>query len=246
MNTSFGRTLTSLMAGVVSFVVAASCGSDTTEPTTAPDKIQFTAGEVRALDSTGQVIVQTNPGDGTLKSLVDSTLMVFTVGVEARRVDVNTNLTTKPLYFVGIHRAVAQATGSFSTWTVVGMDDPSHLTSLIEVSGFAQSQSGTAPTSVSGTIGDGRGIVNGTLLEVASGGVVTEWRAGSGTANFSSDPPGAACPGFTPTPKITCAIEVMHVRFAASAANGTRGASARQATVATEVAIPAMRLTYTP
>ena len=228
---------------VVAFLALAACGGpDTTQPTPAADNLQLTTAQVRALDSTGQVIVQTNPGNGTLKSLVDSTLMVLTVGVQAKRIDIATNLTTKLLYFVGIHRAVAQFNGSFSTWTLVGMDDPAHLTSLVETSGFALSPSATVPSSVSGTIGDGS--VNGLLLEVGAGGTVTEWRASSGTATFSSEAPGVACPGFTPTPKIVCAIETMHVRLSVNAPSGTGGAGARQASVTTDVTVPAMRLTY--
>jgi hypothetical protein len=233
------------IVGAISALAA--CGSsDTTEPVNAPDKLSFTTAQVKSLDSTGQVIVQTNPNNGTLRSLVDSTLLVFTVGVEAKRVDVTTNLTAAPMYWVGIHRAISRATGSFSTWTLVGMDDPSHLGNLIEVSGFAQSSNATPPASISGTIGDGTGSVNGLLLQVANGGVVTQWNASSGTVSFSSDAPAAPCPNFTPTPNMTCALETMHVHFGAQAATGSGGASGKQAAISPDVAIPAMRLTYTP
>jgi hypothetical protein len=177
---------------------------------------------------------------------VDSTLMVFTAGVQARRIDVATNLTSAPLYLVGIHRAVSRPQGSFSTWTLVALDDPSHLANLIEVSGFAESAGGTAPASVAGTIGDGTGIVNAFLLQVGAGGTVTQWPATSGTVSFASDAAGVACPGFTPTPIVTCALETMHVRFTASAPSGSGGAGARQASVPLVVDVPAMRLTYTP
>ena len=106
-------------------------------PTTTPDKLQLSAAQVQALDSTAQVIVRANPENADLKSLVDSTLMVLTAGVEAKRVDINTNLTTAPLYLVGVHRAVARASGSFSTWTLIAIDNPAKLANLIEVSGFA-------------------------------------------------------------------------------------------------------------
>jgi hypothetical protein len=190
-------------------------------------------------------MTQANPGNPTLKSLVDSTLLVLTAGVEAKRLDVTTNLTTKPLYFVGVHRAVNRgAGGAFSTWTLVGMDDPSKLTSIVEVSGFAQTQNGAAPTSVSGTIGDGTGVVNGQLLEVATGGVVTQWSANTGTVSFSSSASGAACPNFPQTGNITCTLETMRVRFTMNAP-GSGGATARSASVSTDVDVPTMRLTYT-
>jgi len=241
------RNVAAIVGAIGAISALAACGSsDTTAPVNAPDKLSFTTAQVKSLDSTGQVIVQTNPNNGTLRSLVDSTLLVFTVGVEAKRVDVTTNLTAAPMYWVGIHRGISRATGSFSTWTLVGMDDPSHLANLIEVSGFAQSSSATPPASVTGTIGDGTGSVNGLLLQVANGGVVTQWNASSGTVSFSSDAPSGACPNFTPTPNTTCALETMHVHFGAQAASGSGGASGRQAAISPDVAIPAMRLTYTP
>src|SRR5262249_11849561 len=96
--------------------------------------------------------------NANLKSLVDSTLLVLTAGVQAKRLDVTTNLTTKPLYFVGVHRAVTSTSGSFSTWTVVGMDDPEKLTSLVGGSEFAQNATATPPASLGGTIGRRYGI----------------------------------------------------------------------------------------
>jgi hypothetical protein len=234
-----------LLCGVA--VTFAACGgASDTSPTTTPDKLQLTAAQVRSLDSSAQVIVQANPGNANLKALADSTLGALTAGVEAKRVDVATDLTTAPLYLVGIHRAAVLSSGSWSTWTLVAIDDPSKLASLIEVSGFAQNTGAAPPTSVSGTIADGTGVVNATLLQVGAGGAVTEWLANSGTVSFSSDAPGVACSGFTATPHVTCALETMHVHFAANAASGSGGAGAHHATVATDTDVPAMRLTYTP
>jgi hypothetical protein len=226
-------------------LLAACGGSDPTEPVDAPDVLQLTTKQIGSLDSTGQAITQANPGNGTLKSLVDSTLLVLTAGVEAKRLDVTTNLTTKPLYFVGVHRAVSRGNSAFSTWTLVGMDDPSKLTSLVEVSGFAQTANGTPPASVSGTIGDGTGVVNGVLLAVGNGGSVTQWNATTGTVSFSSIASGTACPNFPPSGNITCTLETMRVRFTMNAPGETGGASARSAAVSTDVDVPTMRLTYT-
>jgi hypothetical protein len=234
-----------LTVGLAIIAFTACSGGDVTKPENPPpDALTLTPKQVGALDSTGTVITQANPGNATLKSLVDSTLLILTAGVEARRLDVTTNLTTKPLYFVGVHRAVTRGATSFSTWTIVGMDDPEKLTSLVEVAGFAQSNTATPPASVNGTIGDGSGIVNGTLLNVATGGAVTDWRANAGTVTFSSTASTTACPNFTPTGNIVCTLETMRVRFTMTApgsgSNGTRSAS-----IATEVDVPAMRLTYT-
>jgi hypothetical protein len=222
--------------------VAACSDKKTTEPTDSPASFNLTAAQVQAIDSIGDVVVATNPAIPDIQSLMDSTLGVLTAGIEARRVDVSTNLTTAPLYFVGIHRVIERASGSFSTWNIVGIDDPAKLASIIQVSGFKSSTGTTAPTSVSGTIGDGSGAVNGALWQIATGGVATRWAALSGTVSFTSGTAGAACPGFVATAVLSCAIETMQVRFDMT---GTQGGSiSRTASVATDVAIPTMRLTY--
>ena len=228
---------------------AAGCGSDgaSTEPTIAPEQLELSASQIRALDSTGTVIVAANPADFTLRALVDSTLLVLSAGVQAKRLPVTTDLTTAPLYFVGVHRVMSRAGNSWATWNVVGFDDPAHLTRLVEANGYASNSSATAPASMSGTIGDGSGVANGLLLSVATGGAVTEWRAAAGKATFTSDAAGAACPGFTPTPRVTCALEVMHVTFTVSAPSAAGGGGgARSAALTTTADVPTMRLTYTP
>jgi hypothetical protein len=233
----------SLFAACAFALTTAACGSDATAPGPLPESFQLSGPQVSSLDSTGQVIVQANPGNADLESLVDSTLVALTAGVTATHIAVTTNLTSVPLHFVGIHR-VFNVASAFSTWAVVGFDDPSHLVNLLEVSGFAQSQNATAPSAVSADIGSGS--VNALMLQAAAGGAVTEWLASSGTATFASDAPGAACPGFLPTPKVTCALETMHAHFTVSASSGSGEAGARQASTPTDVDIPAMRLTFTP
>jgi hypothetical protein len=244
------RTLKSACAvlAVATVVGTAACGSDSTSPTdggnnNAPDNIQFTSALVKSLDSTGQVIVAANPGNRDLQSLLDSTFTVFTAGIQAKRIDVQTNLTTAPLYLVGIHRAFSHSNNSSSTWTLLALDDPSHLGAVIEISGFAQNTTSSAPSSVTGSIGTG--FVNAMFIQVGNGGSVTQWHAGTGTVSFTSDPAGAACPGFTPTPIVTCAMETMHVTFNVSATGGSNGAGARQASVPATIDVPTMRLTYT-
>ena len=244
-NDSSLRTPRLAVSCALTILLAACSSSEPTQPVDTPDVLQLTTKHIGSLDSTGQVITQANPGNGTLKSLIDSTLLVLTAGVAAKRLDVTTNLTTKPLYFVGVHRAVSRGNSAFSTWTLVGMDDPSKLTSIVEVSGFAQTANGTPPASVSGTIGDGTGLVNGLLMAVGDGGSVTLWSANSGTVSFSSTPSGTVCPNFPPSGNITCTLETMRVRFTMNAQGGSGGASARSASVATDVDVPTMRLTYT-
>jgi hypothetical protein len=200
---------------------------------------------LNSLDSTAQAAEQANPTNVDLKALVDSSLLALNAGITAKRLDVSTDLTTAPLYFVGIHRAYNESTGSsFSTWTLVGFDDPKHLTTLVEIGGFAQS-AGAAPSSMTGAIGDGSGVVNGRFFHVGENGSVTEWAPSTGAASFLSDSPAGACPGFTATSTITCALETMHIHFTAQATSGTGGAGSRQASVTTDAGVPSMRLTYT-
>jgi hypothetical protein len=233
-----------LLSALCLAVAVAACGSsDVTPPIVAGDQLTFTGASINSLDSTVQVIVQANPGNSTLKSLADSTLLVLSAGVQAQRVNISTNLTTAPLYFIGIHRTINRTTNAFSTWTLVGIDDPSHLTNIVEVAGFAQAPTGAAPTSLTGTIGDGNGAVNGRLLQVANGGAVSEWAATAGSASFLSDGASGSCPGYTPPPNITCTMERMHVHFTLTAT----GSGGTKTATQTEVAdVPAMRLTYTP
>ena len=238
-----------ILALMLAGLAGSTCGTDITASTTT-EAIQLTAAQLASLDSTGQVLVEHNPASPELEALLDSTLQTLTAGVEAKRLAITTNLTSAPLYFVGIHRLVfypisGSLGGSFSTWTLLGFDDPSHLVNLVEVSGFAHAGSGPAPATISGTIGDGTGFVNALFLRVGTGGAVTEWLANGGTVSFRSDSSatGAACPGFTRT-AVSCSIETMHVHFNATAASGTGGAGPRQATISTDVDVPTMQLTY--
>ncbi len=223
----------------------AGCDQGTTGPATISGAVPvLTAGQVASLDSAAQVIVLANPGNPQVTALVDSTLLVLTAGVQMTALNISTNLTPPPRDFVGIHRVFAHTGGSFATWTLVGFDDPANLTSIVEVSGFAQSAANTPPPTVNGTIGDGTGIVNALMLHINAGGSVTQWNASSGTVSFSSDASTGPCPGFVPTGVVTCAVEAMIVHFTASATSGSGGATARQATIAADVVVPAMRLTY--
>jgi hypothetical protein len=224
---------------VIILSLAACSQNDPVTPTLPSDQIELSAGQINSLDSTGRAMEHNNSSDPTVKALVDSTLLVLTTGVVAKRLNVTTDLTSAPLYFVGVHRVYTGA-ASFATWTLVGMDDPSHLTSIVEVGGFAQSSAGSVPTSVSGTVSD---VVNGLLLSVGAGGSVTEWFASSGSVSLSSGAAGGPCPNFPTTSKLSCTIETMHVSFAIAGPSPISGGSGRQASLP-DVDVPAMRLTY--
>ena len=58
--------------------------------------------------------------------------------------------------------------------------------------------------------------------------------------------PGLACPRFVPTPTVTCALETMHVQFTMTAPGSGSTTSVRQASVASVVDVPTMRLTSKP
>jgi hypothetical protein len=243
MRPTIPRPLAILLAASIG--LAACSGSDDTITGTAPESLQLTADQVASLDSSAQQTARANPTNSDLRSLTDSVLMVLTAGIQAKRLTIATDLTSAPLYAVGIHRAVTRAQGGYSTWTVVAMDDFTRLNNLVEVSGFAQSSSNAPPSSVTGTIGDGTGIGNAFLLQVGTNAAVTEWRGATGSVSFASDAAGAACPGFVPAAGVACALETMHVHFGVAASSGTGGAGGRQATLGTDVEVPTMRLTYT-
>jgi hypothetical protein len=233
-----------LVAAIVPAIVACGDDSPNTQPTPNGESILLTSAMLDALDSTGEAIVTANPGNPHLQSLVDSTLEAITAGIEARSLAVTTNLTTEPLYFLAIHNVAELSTGSWSAWKLVGFDDPSAVQSILHVGGFAQSTGATPPASVTGTVGSG--FVNSLMLQVGSGGAVTEWHAGSGTVSFISGSAGSPCPNFVPpNPAISCALETIRVAFNVSAAGGSGGAGARSASL-TEVEVPAIRLTYRP
>jgi hypothetical protein len=234
-----------LVGSFAAALLAAACGHDSTSPFVPSDVVTLTTAQLHALDSAVQIAVTSNPGNTDLKILLDSAVEALTVGVQAKRLDVSTDLTSAPLFFVGIHRAYSIAGGTpFSTWTVLGFDDPSHVTTMIDVGGYAAGGS-APPNAVSGPLAGGVG--NARFFQLASGGATTEWFVSSGTASFTSDSltKGPACPGFTPTAHITCTIETLHVHFDAAAAGGSNGAGARHATQATDVELPTMRLDYT-
>jgi hypothetical protein len=222
------------------------CGDTPTTPGPTGETITLSQAQVDSITTRGDVVADANPGNTSLRSFVDSTLEALQAGVVMQRLDVSTNLTTNPLYFIGIHRVVNQSGGSsFSTWTLIGFEDPADFRRVVEVSGFAQSSTGTAPTSVNGTIGNG-GFVNGQLLVVAANGSVSTFNYSSGSVSFRSDAPSGPCPKTNPSPATVCTLETMHVQFNVSATQTATGSLERHASVATEVAVPTMRLTYTP
>ncbi|HEY2855087.1 MAG TPA: hypothetical protein VGJ18_19680 [Gemmatimonadaceae bacterium] len=227
------RVLTCLIA----LAIGACHKSDLTAPSTPSDQIVFTPAQINSLDSTGHVLEQSNSSDPNVRAFVDSTLLVLTSGVVAKRLNVTTDLTSAPLYFVGVHRVFTGA-ASFSTWTVVGMDDPSHLASIVELGGYAPSNT----DGVSGAVGGG--VLDGLLLSVGTGGSVTEWFVSSGSGSIFSSAAGSACANFPPTPNVTCSLETMHVSFSIAGSTSSPTNGTRQAAVSA-VDIPAMRLTYT-
>ncbi len=226
-------------------------GCDDNKPTTpqGPTGAQFTLSQaqVTALTARANQIANSNPGNGTMRSLVDSSLLALQAGVVMKKLDVQTDLTTAPLYFIGIHRVIHQANGgSFSTWTLVGFEDPTDFANVIQTSGFKQSATSTAPTTLTGTIGDGTGVVNGQMLQVAANNSLTTWNYSTGTASFTSDEPSGPCPNGNPEPRTVCTLETMHVTFDFNSAQSGATSVTRHASVNGSVTVPTIRLTYTP
>jgi hypothetical protein len=237
-----------LKLGLAVIALSVACsGDDTTAPPAGPtgDAFTLSQSQVTAMTNRAETVEQSDPNNTSFKSFVDSTLLALQAGVTMKRLDVTTNLTTAPLYFIGIHRVVNQNNGgSFSTWTLIGFEDPAAFANVVEVSGFAQSSSSTAPTTVSGPIGTG--IINGQLLQVQPNNTVAVWNYSTGSASFASDAPSGACPNGSPQPKLTCSIENMTVTFNVTAAQSASSNLTRSASVPVSVTVPALRLTYTP
>jgi hypothetical protein len=239
-----------LTLGLAAVALSLACGTD--DPTSPPpptgDTFTLSATQVSAMSDRAEQVEQSNPSNTSFKSFVDSTLLALQAGVTMKRLDVTTNLTTAPLYFIGIHRVINQSNGgSFSTWTLIGFEDPAAFANVVQVSGFAQSSTSTAPTSVSGNIGTG--AINGQLLQVLANGsnaAIAVWNYSTGNASFTSDAPSGSCPNGSPQPKLTCTTETMHVTFNIQAAQSQGSSITRSASVPVEVTVPALRLTYTP
>ena len=119
-----------LVGSFAAALLAAACGHDSTSPFVPSDVVTLTTAQLHALDSAVQIAVTSNPGNTDLKILLDSAVEALTVGVQAKRLDVSTDLTSAPLFFVGIHRAYSVAGGTpFSTWTVLGPTEKSEFQS---------------------------------------------------------------------------------------------------------------------
>jgi hypothetical protein len=234
---------------LVSAASAAGCGSSDTPVTgliSSDDKILTTA-LIKSLDSAGQAIAQANPTNRSIQTLVDSTLTILMAGISSHRIDVSTDLTTNPLFFVGVHRVYNRSgVPASATWNIVGMDDPSKLGNMIEFGGFAQGTGGIAPESLTGTIGDGSGVVNGELIQVAGSGASTIWSASSGSVSIVTDPGTTPCTGFTGVGKVTCTLETVRVQFTLTSTGAVGATGGRHAATTTIAMIPTMRLTYSP
>ena len=116
------RALQATTCLAAAWLAALGCGDGMPTMPNPPTGAEFTLSQaqVSAMNTRAGHLADANPGNGSLQSLVDSTLLALQAGVVMKRVDVQTDLTTAPLYFVGLHRVIHQAGGgSFSTWTMI-------------------------------------------------------------------------------------------------------------------------------
>jgi hypothetical protein len=227
--------------GSIALLSLCGCGDSGTQPPVSTDLLVLSAHQLSALDSTGQVIQESNPSNTTVRTLNDSVLTALAAGVALKHVDLVTDVTTAPLYFIGIHRVINHAGGgSSATWTVIGLDAPEDLTAMIEAGGYAEGGATAAPSTMSGQIGDT--FVNARFWRVAAGGALTEWIGGPGSISFASSAATGNCPTASTVAHIVCETETMTVSMNVTGSSGT---STRQASMSS-IQIPAIRLTYTP
>ena len=104
------------LACVAALALAVACSDEPTSPALSGEIITLSPSQVTSLVTRSDAVADANPGNVSFRSFVDSTLVAMQAGVQMKRLDVATNLTTAPLSFVGIHRVVHKASGgSYST-----------------------------------------------------------------------------------------------------------------------------------
>jgi len=204
------------LACVMTAALVAGCDSMTGTSPLGPS-IHLSASQAAVLVTR---VAQIAPVHPELSWLGDSVSLVLTSGAEADRIDIATDLASGPFYAVGLQRAISTPTNSFSTFTLIAFDDPNNPTNFIIVDGYAPGTGLTPPTSVSGSFGTQ--TVSGHLFHVA-GSTVSEWRAETGSASFSTGSSGGACLAFHATTGVTCAGSALQGTFTITVARHDAG-----------------------
>ena len=233
------------LAGVAAVM---GCESDKlVVPVTTGEVITLTQAQAATLVSRMTSFSSASGGDATLAALGDTARFVLTAGAEARQIEVTTDLGAGPYWAVSIHRTrVGTGTSpmSWSTFNVIGFNEPNDPTRFIVLGGFNQVAGTTPPSSVSGSIGSTANSSLTAHLFSVSGSQVSTWHASGGTSSLSATSGPESCPGFTAT-GMTCVKSTMTVNFNITgtvAGNGTTGT--RTMSTASAQTVPGIRLAF--
>lgn len=211
-----------------------SCESDTTLSTPTGDLITLDAQQAAAIVGRIEQFSSTDP---TLGALADTIQFVVKAGAEVQRVEATTSFGVTSYWTVSLHRSRAAPSQSWSTFHVIGFNDPSNPTEFLILGGFAQVVGATPPTSLNGPIGaTPNSSLTGHFFSVV-GTQVGMWNASGGTVSMTATSSGESCPSFN-APGMTCTKSSMATTFSitqtvtgGAPATGNRTGSASGATV---------------
>src|SRR5687767_2600305 len=124
-----------LIAALGSALILTACESDTTLPNPTGDLITLNAQQAALIVDR---VVQFSSSDPTLGALADTIQFVVKSGAEVQRIDVTTSFGVTSYWTVSLHRAHVGASQSWSTFHVIGFNDPSAPTEFLILGGFSQ------------------------------------------------------------------------------------------------------------
>jgi hypothetical protein len=220
-------------------LLLSSCESDTTVPGPTGDLITLNAQQAALIAGR---IVEFSSDDPTLSALADTIQFVVKSGAEVQRIDVTTSFGVTSYWTVSLHRTHSGPSQSWSTFHVIGFDDPSDPTEFLILGGFSQVAGTTAPTSISGSIGsNASSSLTGHFFGVI-GDQVGMWNASGGTVSMTATSTAGACPNFT-AQGMTCAKSSMATTFSITqTVTGGAPATGQRTGSASDATVPGVRL----
>jgi hypothetical protein len=229
-----------LIAALGSALMLTACESDTTLPNPTGDLITLSAQQAALIVDR---VVQFSSSDPTLGALADTIQFVVKSGAEVQRVDVTTSFGVTSYWTVSLHRANVGASQSWSTFHVIGFNDPSAPTEFLILGGFSQVAGTTAPTSISGSIGSNASSSLTAHFFGVIGDQVGMWNASGGTVSMTASSTGASCPNFSAS-GMTCVKSSMATTFSITqTVTGGAPATGNRTGSASDATIPGVRLT---
>ena len=232
------------LACVLAATLLAGCTKDPSSPRPTPGTIELTGAQAATVTSRIELAVTSN---ADLAWLADSVQLVITSGATAKRIAVTTDFDVDEYFAVSLQRKRSAGANSFSTFHLIGFDDPTNPTHFVVISGYASDADASPPLLASGTF-DAPGTsvsVNGYLIGLENS-MVRTWRATAGSASLATGGGSAgACVGFPATDGVTCAEGEIQVSFSITETHEENAdfGEARTASLVS-VAVPGIVLTF--